>query len=275
MIFIGEHIIETKHFPDGTPLIKLDPVDIQDDFASNGGMTIINWFYESMDELFSLQCLVGHLRDNCFETICLYMPYLPNARQDRIKNEEDVFTLKYFCQIINSLNFKWVHILDAHSSVGPALIDRVINESSRTNLLNVFTRLNIIEKLNMDNLIAFYPDEGAMKRYSQLIESSYAFGVKRRNWEDGKIIGLDVITSEPLEGKDVLIIDDICSRGGTFYHSAKKLKEMGVNKIYLYITHCENTILEGDLLESGLIEKIFTTNSIFTKEHEKINVIEI
>ena len=275
MIFIGEHIIETKHFPDGTPLIKLDPMDIQGDFASNGGMTIINWFYESMDELFTLQCLVGHLRDNCFETVCLYMPYLPNARQDRVKNEEDVFTLKYFCQIINSLNFKWVHILDAHSSVGPALIDRVINESPRSILLNVFTKLNIIEKLDMDNFITFYPDEGAMKRYSQLIESPYAFGVKRRNWEDGQIIGLDVITSEPLEGKDVLIIDDICSRGGTFYHSAKKLKEMGVNKIYLFITHCENTILEGELLTSGLIEEVFTTNSIFTKEHEKIKVIEI
>lgn len=275
MIFIGEHIIETKHFPDGTPLIKLDPMDIQDNFASNGGMTIINWFYESMDELFTLQCLVGHLRDNCFETICLYMPYLPNARQDRVKNEEDVFTLKYFCQVINSLNFKWVHVLDAHSSVGPALIDRVINESPRTILLNVFTKLNIIEKLNMDNLITFYPDEGAMKRYSQLIESPYAFGVKRRNWEDGKITGLDVITSESLEGKDVLIIDDICSRGGTFYHSAKKLKEMGVNKIYLYITHCENAILEGELLTSGLIEEVFTTNSIFTKEHEKIKLIEI
>lgn len=275
MIFIGEHIIETKHFPDGTPLIKLDPMDIQGDFASNGGMTIISWFYESMDELFTLQCLVGHLRDNCFETVCLYMPYLPNARQDRVKNEEDVFTLKYFCQIINSLNFKWVHILDAHSSVGPALIDRVINESPRSILLNVFTKLNIIEKLDMDNFITFYPDEGAMKRYSQLIESPYAFGVKRRNWEDGQIIGLDVITSEPLEGKDVIIIDDICSRGGTFYHSAKKLKEMGVNKIYLFITHCENTILEGELLESGLIEKIYTTNSILTKTHEKIEFIEL
>lgn len=275
MIFIGEHIIETKHFPDGTPLIKLDPMDIQCDFGSNGGMTIINWFYESMDELFTLQCLVGYLRDNCFETICLYMPYLPNARQDRVKNEEDVFTFKYFCQIINSLNFKWVHILDAHSSVGPALIDRVINESPKTILLTVFTKLNTIEKLDMDNLITFYPDEGAMKRYSQLIESPYAFGVKRRNWEDGKITGLDVITSEPLEGKDVLIIDDICSRGGTFYHSAKKLKEMGVNKIYLYITHCENTILEGELLTSGLIEKIYTTNSVLTKTHEKIEFIKL
>lgn len=275
MIFIGEHIIETKHFPDGTPLIKLDPVDIQGDFASNGGMTIINWFYESMDELFTLQCLVGHLRDNCFETICLYMPYLPNARQDRVKNEEDVFTLKYFCQIINSLNFKWVHILDAHSSVGPALIDRVINESPRTILLNVFTKLNIVEKIDMDNFVVFYPDQGAMKRYNDLLDASCAFGIKNRSWEEGKIDSLEVITSESLEGKDILIIDDICSFGGTFYRSAKKLKELGANKIYLYITHCEDNILKGELFKSDLIEKVYTTNSILNEFHEKIEVIEL
>lgn len=64
-------------------------------------------------------------------------------------------------------------------------------------------------------------------------------------------------------------------RGGRFLHSARKLKELGANKIYLYITHCENTILEGELLTSGLIEKVYTTDSIFTKEHEKIEVIKL
>ena len=77
------------------------------------------------------------------------------------------------------------------------------------------------------------------------------------------------------KGKKILIVDDICSRGGTFYHSAKKMKELGAEEVYLYVTHCENTILEGDLLTSGLIEKVFTTNSIFTKEHEKIEIYDL
>ena len=72
----------------------------------------------------------------------------------------------------------------------------------------------------------------------------------------------------------VLIVDDICSRGGTFYHSAKALKNLGAGEIYLYVSHCENSILEGDLLTSNLVEKVFTTNSIFTKQHEKITVME-
>ena len=83
------------------------------------------------------------------------------------------------------------------------------------------------------------------------------------------------MNKELVKGSNVLIVDDICSRGGTFYHSAKALKEAGANKIYLYITHCENTILEGEVLMSGLIEKVYTTNSIFTKEHEKIEVFDI
>ena len=71
----------------------------------------------------------------------------------------------------------------------------------------------------------------------------------------------------------MLIVDDICSRGGTFYHSAQKLKEAGASDIFLYITHCENTILEGELIKSGLVKKIFTTDSIFTEENELISTV--
>ena len=104
----------------------------------------------------------------------------------------------------------------------------------------------------------------------------YAFGIKKRNWETGNIEGLDVAGCvDKIKDSNILIVDDICSRGGTFYHSAKKLKELGAKNIYLYVTHCENTILDGDLLNSGLVEKVYTTNSIFTKEHEKIEVFKL
>ena len=113
-----------------------------------------------------------------------------------------------------------------------------------------------------------------MKRYSGMTDMRYVFGLKRRDWETGKIEGLDVIgDAEMIVGKTILIVDDICSRGGTFYHSAKKLKELGADKIYLFVTHCENTILTGDLLSSGLVEKVFTTNSIFSAKHEKVKVL--
>ena len=128
---------------------------------------------------------------------------------------------------------------------------------------------------NGAGLLMFYPDEGAMKRYSGMVNLPYAFGIKRRNWDTGVIEGLDVAGAvDQIAGKDILIVDDICSRGGTFYHSAKKLKELGANDIYLYVSHCENTILEGDLLKGDLIKKVYTTDSIFTKSHEKVEVLK-
>ncbi len=77
-----------------------------------------------------------------------------------------------------------------------------------------------------------------------------------------------------IRDRKILIVDDISSKGGTFYFSAKKLKELGAGEIYLYISHCENTILEGDVLTSGLIKRVFTTNSIFTKKDERIEVFD-
>ena len=263
MIKLNGQIIEFGHFPDGTTLMKQKiSYDVYQDGAK------IEWFFENNEELVILIYLTKHLRENGIKDIYLNLPYIPNARQDRVKNTEDVFTLKYFTDIINYLDFNGIQVMDAHSYVSVALIDRVIP----------YTPENYIEKAMDDCMpdMLFFPDEGAMKRYSSVAEMEYAFGIKKRDWATGKIEGLDVAgCADKIKDSRILIVDDICSRGGTFYHSAKKLKELGAKEIYLYITHCENTILEGELLTSGLIEKVYTTDSIFTKEHEKIEVFKI
>lgn len=263
MIKLNGQIIEAGHFPDGTTLIKQS---VSHELYRNGAK--IEWFFENNEELVTLIYLTKHLRENNIKDVHLNLPYIPNARQDRVKNVEDVFTLKYFADIINYLDFNYVQVMDAHSNVGTALINHVIPCTPDAYIKRA------IQNCNPDML--FYPDEGAMKRYSTMAEKEYAFGIKRRDWATGKIEGLDVAGCvDKIKGSRILIVDDICSKGGTFYHSAKKLKELGAKEIYLYITHCENTILEGELLTSGLIEKVYTTNSIFTKEHEKIEVFEI
>ena len=79
-----------------------------------------------------------------------------------------------------------------------------------------------------------------------------------------------------LQGSVVLIIDDICSFGGTFLHSARKLRGLGAEKIYLYVSHCEENIVKGELLKGDLIEKVYTTDSIAGSGlHEKVTVIPI
>jgi ribose-phosphate pyrophosphokinase len=266
MISIDGEIIHAGSFPDGTILIKHDPT-----FYLDCGAQIV-WKYENDREFLCLMYLVKHLRAHGVEHIDLYMPYIPNARQDRTKTRDDVFTLKYFAELLNSLNLDSVTVLDPHSSVSEALINNLDIVTPEQYLLKVFVKLS---SYGIKDITMFYPDEGSMKRYSGMFELPYAFGIKNRDWKTGKIEGLDVAGAvDQITGKDILIVDDICSRGGTFYHSAKKLKELGAKDVYLYVSHCENTVLEGELLKGDLIKKVFTTDSIFTKEHEKVEILK-
>lgn len=266
--------IEQKHFPDGTLHIDLPAEEV----------TTIRWDYEGDAELFTLICLKKHY-DQFSDNIELYMPYIPHARMDRVKNVSDVFTLKHFCEIINSLNFSCVTVFDAHSNVSLALLDRVYQIPFDEALHQILTSLvctigkdvgHCTREKVYENLILFFPDEGAMKRYSGYANLPYAFGMKKRDWNTGKIEGLQVINSEIVKGKNVLIIDDICSRGGTFLHSAKALKELGAKNIYLYISHAEDTMVDGEMYNTpGLVDHIYTTDTIFHKEKDTLDKVSI
>ena len=278
MIQLNEHIISNDRFPDGTLLMKLP--------FSPKPSNEIRWHYENDAELFKLICLVKTMREMYKGVrIDLFMPYLPNARQDRIKNPEDVFTLKYFCEVINSLEFNTVFVTDVHSNVGLALLNRVREIKPWDYIHKALTKITFMETGDVmheareecyKNLLLFYPDEGAMKRYSGEMGMPYIFGVKDRDWKTGQIKRLNLAGDvSMIEGKNILIIDDICSKGGTFYYAAKELKEAGAANIYLYVTHCENTIYEGELLkEDSLIKHIFTTNSLLTAPNEKMTIVE-
>ena len=258
MIKLNDKQVDLNKFPDGTFLIKEEVPE---------GPVTLTWLFENNEEMLALLFLTKHLQTKGVEKIQLKMPYIPNARQDRVKAEEDVFTLKYFAELINSLNFQKVTVLDPHSYVSEALFEHIEIQTPKKYVEKV------LDRIATDKLMLFFPDEGAMKRYSNMFALPYAFGMKKRDWATGQIKGLDVTgQTEVIPGSTVLIVDDICSKGGTFYHSAKALKELGAKEVYLYISHCENSIFEGELLKSDLVDKVFTTNSIFAGEHEKVEV---
>lgn len=247
--------LKVENFPDGTPRIKLFPA-----LKFGDNPIFVTWLFDSMSELFTLQCIADYYKG---KELILDMPYIPNARMDRVKNPEEVFTLKSFAKIINAMGFSNVSVKNAHSDVSAALIDNIRD-----------TGLNSIENFLNSSFVKvdtiMFPDTGACKRYSELsiVKDNFdiVVGEKTRDWKTGQILSLE-INGDPknIEGKDILIIDDICSKGGTFKFSALKLKEMGANKIYLYVTHCENVIDIAALKEAG-IEKVFTTKSIYREE---------
>ena len=277
MIKINNNIVTINKFPDGTPRININPDNIKKDSHNGSPCIWIEWIYENDSEMFYLMMVKKHL-ERFFSNVDYYLslPYIPNARMDRVKNDDEVFTLKYFCDYINWLNFSSVYVLDAHSDVSAALLNNCVKRNPKKYISET------IEAIGKD-IVLYFPDNGAAKRYSDLFpEQPYCYGEKKRDWKTGKILGLDIKTNGiDLTNKTVLMIDDIIAYGGSLYHSAEELKQHGVYKIYAYATHTENSILDkekGTLiksLENNTVERLFTTNSLFSGNHKKITVLEV
>lgn len=273
MILVNGEEYEYRYFPDGTQLVRADYCKT----SSTDPVVSVKWIYEFDEEFLTLYFLIRHIKEQEKKRVVLSIPYLPNARMDRVKAKNDIFTLKYFCDLINSLECEEVIVRDVHSNVSLALLNNVYGESMDRTYCRLFNEIANVSS----NFIMYYLDEGASKRYSDILQKEYLFGVKERDWDTGKIKSVNVVGNIPKEPFDVVIVDDICSYGGTIYYSAKKLKELGADRIFVYVTHCENSVLYGKfgeeglpLLDTGLIEKLYTTDSIFTKQHSRIEIIK-
>lgn len=305
MIYVNNKKFEVKHFPDGSQMLFNATID---DVLKARLFPIMffnfRWVYESDEELVTLMYLLRHYREKIpaeylhITKFRLTMDYLPNARMDRTKEGSEVFTLKYFCEIINSMNFDEVVVLDPHSNVGTALLNNLTVKSPEDYISEA---LDDIEGKYIDGgkkyagtTIIYFPDEGAMKRYSDLKVfdgRTIIYGHKNRDWKTGQILGLSIkdrsgselsrlSVNNPIDGGVVLMVDDIISYGGTLAYSADKLKELGASAIYAYASHTENSVLDEEKgtfikrLNSGVVDELFTTNSIYTGEHPRITVLE-
>lgn len=305
MIYVNGKKVDIKHFPDGTQMLFDAGLGClyNSSTVCDTRVFTFRWKYENDEELITLMFLVNHYRDivpiqyksNLYYS--LVMDYLPNARMDRTKENCEVFTLKYFCQFINSLKFDEVVVLDPHSNVGVALLNNLIVRSPENYIKEA---LDDIEGKNIDGgkkyagtTVIYFPDEGAMKRYGDMSvfkDRTIIYGHKIREWKTGEIVGLKIrdrdgeeilrgSSKNPVNGKVVLMVDDIISYGGTLAYSADGLRKLGASAVYAYASHTENSILnveKGKLLDrlnSGVVDELFTTDSLYHDEHPKITVL--
>lgn len=288
MIKVNDTVIDVQHFSDGSQ--KLVGIHIPERLKGDKYTSLfeIVWKYENESELVTLIYIVNYIRDIYVRNnyITLQMLWVPNARMDRVESENDVFTLKYFSQIINSLKFNKVIVLDPHSRVTNALIDRikvVPAEHFIKKAINEITTKYTFEKDFNDYLICF-PDNGAFERYAGLEcfnGFTKIFGKKHRDWETGKIVKLDLnVDEDVVRGKNVFIVDDMISSGETLYQFIQKLKSYGALQVYIYCSHLENRIMTEpennlrQLLDAGGIRCIFTTDSLFNQTHPKIQILD-
>lgn len=280
MIKLNKETVELNKWYDGPFHLKLTKENLSEDSCAT-----LEWIYDSEEELVALQMIVLELRMRGIDKIDLFLPYLPNARMDRIEDKVDsgqitVFTLKHFAEILKTMNFNKIIILDPHSDYIMKYLDNVEDLYPVSQIEYVVKKT---EEQTGKRPVLFYPDAGAKSRYGEVLKNSsladydVAYGIKERTW------GTDAIESYKIDGKipeghPVVIIDDICSLGGTFIHAGEELRKVGVETINLYITHCEQGIFVRHLLkENSPIDKVYTTDTIMTdnKGNDELEIIRI
>ena len=189
----------------------------------------------------------------------LIIPYLPYARQDKICAKGESLSIKVFANLINSMKFNQVTILDPHSTVSEALID---NCNSISSLLYI-AKIIILLKAEKNIPMLISPDNGAYKKVfdiARAISSSSDIVKcdKVREPDTGTILKTEVYCDD-LEGRDCLLIDDICDGGRTFIEIAKILKTRNPGRIHLFVTH--GIFSKGFDELNKYFDNIFTTNS--------------
>lgn len=223
MLYLNGEIIPIEHFPNSEVKIQT-PIDC-DRYINDKYTFDFSLIFENNEEIFVMALLCEYLKDKYPNNrIYLYCYFLPYGQADR-ECGGNIFTFKYFANLINQMGFSEVIFFDPHSPVMVAAINHA--------------RLIPIEILSTEKYdLFFYPDAGAAKKYSEIFNAPYRFGNKKRDLTTGEIIRYEVIADrEETEGKRILIIDDICMGGRTFKEAAKALHEMGAKQIDLQITH--------------------------------------
>lgn len=259
MIRINGVEVPVTRFPNGESLIRID--DILENILLN--KCDVTFKFENNGDLIDLMFVAKELKNYHVRRTRLTILYMPYSRMDRTEGV-NAFTLKYVSEFINSLGFDRVEVLEPHSDVTTALLDRV-EVVKGTLALSNDTMLDLNFGVNKSDVIV-YPDQGAAKRYGKEIEfDNVIIADKERDFKTGNIKNVILHGHIPDEPFRAIIVDDLCSRGGTFILTAKKLREMGAKEIFLVVTHCEDTIYDGEVLTTDLIDRVYTTNSILTK----------
>ncbi|CCY75515.1 ribose-phosphate pyrophosphokinase [Brachyspira aalborgi] len=225
----------------------------------------------SNENWMELYCIIDALKRASAKRITAVIPYYGYSRQDR-KNEPRVpITAKLVANLLTESGVGRVLSLDLHAAQIQGFFDIPVDHMQSKNIF-----LEKIRKdLDISNSIIVSPDIGGIGR-ARLIAKALKLDIaiidKRRDraneCEVMNIIG-------DVKGKDAIIIDDIIDTGGTLIKSINALKQSGMRKIFVFITHA---VCSGDVYErinASEIEKLYITDSLKVINERLGNKIEV
>ncbi len=233
------------------------------DFSEMESNFLINTRLNSSDDIIFLMIAVDTLKKDWPEKrIDVYIPYVPYQQADRDFSVGECFSLVTVANMLCSISVDVYHIYDPHSDQSAGFLKmggkkvHVIDNSGFINWI-------VNDPLPIKNLVMLSPDAGAYKKIYKLAEKinfqgEVASANKSRSISTGNIDSIE-LSKQDFEGKDVLIVDDICIGGRTFIELAKKLKGRNAGDLYLAVSH--GIFSNGFSELSKYFKTIFTTNS--------------
>ena len=209
------------------------------------------------DNLLELLLLIDALRRASAERISAVVPYFGYARQDRKDEGRVPITAKLVANMITAAGADRVLALDLHAHQLQGFFDIPMDHLYAAPVLTRYFR-----RLNMQNLVVVAPDVGSSKLargYARRLHASLAI-VDKRRVSDSDTEVLNIIGE--VKGKNVLVVDDMISTGGSITVAAKAVRDLGAKDIYLAATH---PVLCGpalERLEAAMVEQVVVTDTI-------------
>jgi len=185
------------------------------------------------------------------------LPYYGYARQERKDRPRVAISAKLMANLIDTAGADRVVTMDLHADSIQGFFDIPVDHLYAEPIL-----IEYFSKLNLDNLCVVAPDVGSVgraRRYSKAFDCPLAIIDKRRPRANVSEV-MNIIGD--VEGKNIIIIDDIVDTAGTLTKAADALRDAGALDIY---AACSHALLSGPAIErinNSSITKFISTNTI-------------
>jgi len=261
--------VKIDRFPDGEKVIKLE-----DDVRGRDCFVVQSTCKPVDEHLVELLIYLDCLRRASARRITAVIPYFGYARQDRKDEGRVPITAKLVANLITTAGADRVLAIDLHAHQLQGFFDIPVDH-----LMGELVLGKYFKKKKLSNLAVVAPDVGNIKiasRYASHLGGELAIVHKRR------ISGSEVKSQEiigEVEGKNILMCDDIIATAGTVCGAAELVKERGAKEIYVGATH---GVLAGQALEQlgrAPIDEVVVTDTIplseEVREHGGIKVLTV
>ena len=207
--------------------------------------------------LMELLIMVDAARRASAARITAVMPFFGYARQDRKDQPRVPITAKLIANLLTAAGVNRILTMDLHAQQVAGFFDIPVDHLYAAPVL-----IRYLRSLNLENPVVVAPDVGGVKMadaYSQALKATLAIVAKRRK-SPTEIEAVNVIGD--VEGRSVIIVDDLTETFGTLANAAKVLRERGATQIIAGVSHAVLSDLGIRRLKDSLIAELITTNSV-------------